>query len=46
MFNHTGNLLVQTMLYLAQTDNITFPLNYTAAANNVTLEGDSEYPPP
>jgi len=31
------------MLYLAQTDNITFPLNYTAEANNVILEGDSEY---
>lgn len=43
MFNHTGNLLLQTMLYLAQTDNITFPVDYTASANNLTLEGDSEY---
>jgi hypothetical protein len=42
MFNNTGNLLLQTMLYLAQTENITFPLNYTAEANNITLEGDSE----
>lgn len=42
MFNNTSNLLLQTMLYLAQTDNITFPLNYTADANNVILEGDSE----
>lgn len=42
MLNHTGNLLLQTMLYLAQTDNITFPLNYTADANNITLEGDSQ----
>ncbi|XP_050534680.1 pancreatic triacylglycerol lipase-like isoform X1 [Daktulosphaira vitifoliae] len=41
MFNHTGSLLLQTMLYLAQTDNITFPANYTDSANNVTLEGDN-----
>ncbi|XP_026813180.1 pancreatic triacylglycerol lipase-like [Rhopalosiphum maidis] len=41
MFNNTSNLLLQTMLYLAQTDNITFPLNYTADANNVILEGDN-----
>ncbi|XP_050430682.1 pancreatic triacylglycerol lipase [Adelges cooleyi] len=41
MFNHTGNLLLQTMLYLAQTDNITFPANYTDSVNNITLEGDN-----